>query len=297
MSYTEDMILCDDGFLLIDMKSSKVMKFGFDGKFLYSSGELGRANNEYLRPLDICLSSDKKQYVLLDETGLLYYNITDGHFIKKEKIFDKDQYWNKLIIDKENNIFGFAPFDKNTMVCISANNETVPLRKYKCYQSISRKFYIYNDIVHVLPDWGDYSIAYYDNGQLKTKYIIDFGKDVIPQDWAPQTSKEYEEKDHHYNLFRDITEACETNKYLLLMAVGPDNIWYNVLYNKDTGKTYVGSSLKSCGHQIIGAKGDYVYLLVIPHLLKEDSELFDFWKNIDLQGNENPFVVKIRIKG
>lgn len=89
VSYTEDMILCDDGFLLIDMKSSKVMKFGFDGKFLYSSGELGRANNEYLRPLDICLSSDKKQYVLLDETGLLYYDIADGHFIKKEKSLKK----------------------------------------------------------------------------------------------------------------------------------------------------------------------------------------------------------------
>ena len=297
VSFPEAMILCDDGFVLADAKSKKIMKFALNGKFLYSTGELGRANDEYIRPLDICLSSDKKQFVLLDETGLMYYDLQNGKFQNKEKIFEKYKYWNKTFIDTNGNIFGFQPFEENTIVCKKTDGKVLSLRPYKCRQFVTRKFYIYNNVVHVLPDWGDYTIDEFEGDILKTKYYIDFGRDAVPTDWKPTTLDEFHEKDGKGKYFRTITEACESDNFLLAIVIGPEQKGYNILYNKKTKKSYVGNGLKSCCHQIIGVHGEDFYFLVYPHMINEDNQIYDYWKRLVEQGNENPIVVKVQIKG
>lgn len=297
LSYTDDMILCNDGFLLIDVQNNKIIKFSLDGQFLYATGELGRANNEYIRPLGISLTSDGKQFVLLDETGLMYYDLETGKFIRKDKPFDKGQYWDKFIIDNSGDILYFAANLETTIGCIMPENSKINLRKFRCKQLITKKFYLYDNMVNVLPDWGKYDIEYFDNGQLKPKYHIDFGKDIIPQEWSPQTTQEFQEKDMTSNLFRSVFDACETNDYLCALVVGPEQCNYNLIYNKKTNKAYLGKAKPSYCHQFIGSDGEYVYMLVYQYLLKEDSPLYSYTKSLESIGNQNPFVVKVQIKG
>ena len=296
LSNVDNMILCPGGFLLTDVKTGKIFKFASDGRLVYSTGELGRANNEYLRPLDICLSNDGQNFVLLDESGLLYYRLNDGKFVKKEKIFNNNQYWNKFMIDKAGNIFGFSPYAEHTILLRATGGEVKNLRDYKSYQLITRKFYKYNNVVHVLPDWGDYTIDYYSKGRLKTKYRLDFGSDIIPSNWVPTTSKDFTEKDYKSeNLFRTVFDACESDKYLCALVVGPGQTNYLVIYNKATGKTYAGKASGSYCAQFVGAEGDFVYVLVYPSMIKDNSYLLEFCKRLDSDGNQNPFVLKLRI--
>ena len=83
----------------------------------------------------------------------------------------------------------------------------------------------------------------------------------------------------------------------MAIVIGPKQMGYNILYNKNTKKSYVGNGLMSCCHQLIGADDKYFYMLVYPHMLKEGNPMFDYWKRLVAHGNDNPFVVKVKIKG
>lgn len=294
---TLDKVIINDKCILIaDNKSGKIYKFAPDGTFLFSAGELGHANNEFIRISDMIMSDDQTKFAILDDRGMLWYELSTGKFLCRDSPFDKDDYWDKLASDKSGGFYVFSLTGDATIRHFPAHGKEKELRPYKCRQLLTNKFYEYDGYTCVLPDWGEYTIERIVGDSLEPRYTFNLGEDIIPKTDKPQDLQEFDLLDNQDNLFRSVLRVFETIDYLYATIVGPKNKYYSIIYNKHTHKVYAGPSDISTFHNLVAAGDNYFYVIVYPDYVNKNSPLSDYVDNLRDNDFSNPILLRVRVK-
>lgn len=169
-----------------------------EGKSCFRIGNLGRGPGEFLKIYDICLSSDEKYLICLDQNNdALFYDATDGSF------------WRKVDTNmpqiNEGKVFGtgISPYDDNSFSIFSTD---VVANNNKCHAfiftykghlsdsllvqkdfspSISDRLVLsqnYGNTYYTSPYQGDNISYIISKGVIKPAFKVDFGKYALPHE-------------------------------------------------------------------------------------------------------------------
>ena len=297
MSYAAKCIVLDDIIVYHDYKAKRIYSFTKDGKYLYTIGKLGHAASEYTSIKDICVDEKDSVVMVLDDRGIICYNLRNGSFKERKKFFSQNpgEYEKMEHIDGSEFMCFTDNMNDNTIVSDSQSG-TKGLRKSKRFHFVLNPFFKYNNECRALADYGDFYIDTYKNGKLETLYKFDFGKDALPEDILPKTYKEFEVVDNSADYFKCIADGCETSDWLYLNFVGPKQEYYIGFFNKKSGKYAVGQDAENLELSVVGAKNDYFYGIIYPEFCSTNSfakKLLEIHK-IDIS-KTSPVIVKFRL--
>ena len=282
--------------LFSDYKANNVYVFDRSGRFLFVAGGIGRSVSEHITVRDIGFSHDQTRIEILDERGIAVYDSDDGGFIERKTIKDrmKNDYYSFLTMD--NGYLLFTPHDDEYSVMrANGRNETEGIREKKSYGLAYKHFWGNADNALVLPDYGCYDIDGYADGRLRAKYRLDFGGQSLPKSKIPLTSEEFDKVDAVNEYFKFISSAIETEDYLYVAAVGPAQTYYDIFYNKETGKTYSGKRDHTLGLVVVDADREFFYGLVYLDYMDETSQFYSHFKEYGVTDMKNPLLIKFHI--
>ena len=295
MSHAQKCIFTDKCIVFSDYKAKKIYTFSYDGKFIRQIGSLGHSASEYMRIADICMNDDNTQVMVLDDRGVVCYDVNNGKFVERKKFLSSDPQ----------NYLSFTSLGKSDFLCSTNNGNDnsivldspkgiLGLRKSKRFHFGLNYFYKYNENTRVVSDFGDFYIDNYEDGKLKMLYKIDLGSEALPDDILPKT---YEEFDAVWNFpehFKFIGGACETSDWLYLEPCGLKLKDYIAFINKRNGKYAFGRIYPDLGFGITGAMDNYFYALIYPEFAEQGS----FGRKILEKYNitkSSPVVVKLKL--
>ena len=288
-------LLCKDRIIVGDNSSSKILCFDYNGKLLYSTGDVGHADNEYIKIRDI--AANDSCILVLDATGVLYYDISDGHFVKRVRPFEKVNSWDSFTPDRKGGYYYFSASEPTTIGHMTERNEDIPVSRFVCCQMVTTKFYEFKDTICVLPDWGDYTIYYIKDDKLVPRYTLELGNNTIPENIRPQEGMEFATIDmQRDDLYRSVIYAFENSHFLITRIVGPENKYYDIFYNKTTHAVLSGECDSETFYDVVGTMGEEFFVVVYPDNIKETSPLYKLMERRRALGSDNPFLFKVRIK-
>lgn len=297
MSYAMKCIVLDNIIVYQDYRAKRIYSFSRDGKYLCSIGNLGHAASEYTSIKDICVDEKDSVVMVLDERGIVCYNLRNGKFKERKKLFSQSpgEYEKVEHIGGSEFICFTDNRNDNTIVCDSQSG-LKGLRKGKRFHFVLNPFYKYNKECRVLADYGDFYIDYYREGKLEPLYKVDFGKDALPSDILPKTYKEFEAVDNSADYFKCIAEGHETSEWLYLKIVGPKQEYYIGFFNKKNGMYAFGLDDEKLGMSVIDAKNDYFYGVIYPEFASSNSVAKKILENYGIDMNKtSPVIVKFKL--
>lgn len=168
------------------------------------------------------------------------------------------------------------------------------LRKRKGVPFIADIFYKKGNECRVLADYGDFYIDTYSDGKLKTTFILDLGDNALPEDMKPKTYAELDVVDDNPKYFKCITSAYETDDWLFLQLVGPEQKYYHVCVNKNNGKYVAGAFPSGIGLAICGANDKYFYAMHYPEFVNDDVFTTKIIEKMQVK-SQNPILIKFYI--
>ena len=282
--------------LFSDHKANNVYVFDRLGHFLFVAGGIGRSVSEHITVRDVGFSYDQTRIEILDERGIAIYNADDGKFIERKIMNDrmKNDYYSFLPLD--DGYLLFTPHsDEYSVMRANGKNETEGIREKKSYGLAYKHFWGNADDALVLPDYGYYDIDGYADERLQTKYRLDFGEQNLPKSKIPLTSEEFDNVDAMKDYFKFISSAIETKDYLYVAAVGPAQTYYDIFYNKKTGKIYSGKRDYTLGVVVFDANREFFYGLVYLDYMDETSQFYSHFREYEAMNMKNPLLIKFHI--
>ena len=297
LSLAQKCIIGTNRILFWDYKAKTVYVFNHKGDFLFTAGRRGNARNEYIDLRDVNFNKDESNIEILDLSGIKVYNSENGSFICKREIDNIDM----------GNFYSFMPYDKKSYLLFSTNKDysiyqldsvsvLTGLRERKGYQLVYSHFLYSNTNYVVYPDYGQFTIDNYENGQLKPKYHVDFNGQNLPEEYLPKNYDEFNKTDNMQSYFKSILSIQENSDYLYLRTAGPSQTYYDVFYNKKSGQAYAGPSDKDTGLTVIGASSDTFYALIYPDFVTKESYIYNLIKDYLDKGFMNPLLVTFKIQ-
>lgn len=297
MSYATKCIVLDSTIIYQDYRSKRIYAFSSDGKYICTIGNLGHSASEYTSIKDICVDNKDSTVIVLDDRGLVCYNLHNGKFKERKKMFSPtpDEYEKIEFIDDSEMICFTDNKNDNTIVCDSQKG-IKKLRKGKRFHFVLNPFYKYNEECRVLSDYGDFYIDEYKDGKLKTLYRIDLGKKALPADILPKTYKEFEAVDNSADYFKCIAEAHETSDWLYLKIVGPKQKYYIGFFDKKKGSYAVGQNDETLGIFVIDADDENFYAIIYPEFASPKSLANKILKKYRIDTHKSsPVIVKFSL--
>ncbi|HEY9542144.1 6-bladed beta-propeller [Prevotella sp.] len=294
MSYAAKCIVLDSTIIYQDYKAKRIYSFSSDGKYLCTIGKMGHAASEYTSIKDICINKKDSVMMVLDDRGLVCYNLYDGKFKERKKFFSQNSNeYEKAEFVGNSEFICFTDNRNDNTIVYDSQKEVKGLRKGKRFHFVLNPFYKYNEECRVLSDYGDFYIDNYKDGRLETLYKIDFGKNALPADVLPKTYKDFEVVDNSTDYFKCIVEAHETSNWLYLKVVGPKQEYYIGFFNKKKGSYAFGQDDGKLGMFVIGAKEDNFYAIIYPEFVSPKSFANEILKKYGIDGSKNtPIIVK-----
>ena len=294
LSVAQKCLINDERFLFWDFKMKCVYAYDRQGNFLFTIGRQGGAEFECADLRDIYLGKTKTE--LLDATGILVFDAKDGHFMEKKKLAETNtaEYF-KFQPLEDNQYLLFSP-DKEYTVYRWADGKLTGLQERKGHQLITNHFQPYGNECLIYPDYGHFVVQAYANGTLRTKYFLDFGSKAFPLRQLPQNGAQFEQTDSWPEYFKSVTELRESDKWLYAKAVGPEQTYYDILYDKSSDRLWAGPTDLDLGLIPIDVEGESFYGLIYPEYLAEDCAWYDTLKGSMPEGREsNPVLVKFAV--
>ncbi len=296
MSMAQKCIVGKKRILFWDYKAKVVYAFDQKGAFLFTVGGIGHAENEYVDLRDVNFNSDESKIELLDVGSIKVYDTEKGHFIERKlhREIDATNFYS-FIPYKDNSYLFFAPNNKFSIYRTDEVGHLTGLRKSKGYQ------FIYNHFVHagknyvVYPDYGQFTIDYYEDGRLMPQYKIDFGGQNLPTNYLPENFKEFNKVDNMKNYFKSILSIQENKDYLYLRVVGPAQIYYDIFYNKEKGVSYAGPADIESNFSVTGLDDEVFYALIYPDFISEKSFMYSSLKTYIQKSAGNPFLIQFKL--
>lgn len=147
----------------------------------------------------------------------------------------------------------------------------------------------------LLPPDGDFNIYSIENGALSSRYFIDFGHLALPESTI-MTRENCEEIDRGA-YFTKITDIRELDKWLYILAVGPNAKYYQLLIDKANKKVICGKpDFEKETFGIVFSNKDTFYALTEPSYIlsaKENSMIYHLVD--DISEEDNPVLFKFVI--
>lgn len=291
-------IITNSHILFGDNKSKRLYSFSHDGKYICTIGNIGRAKNEYMRIKDCWLCSSDSSVMVLDERGIVSYNLKNGDYVDRLKLksSNSNEYGRIMPVANSEYLCFKNSGDGNSIVLDSPKG-IKGLRKSRRYSYVLSPFYEYNGEYRVLSDYGDFYIDSYEDGALQPLYQINLGSEALPDEILPKTRKEFQTVDNSPNYFKCILDACETSKWICLNLVGPNNEYYVAFLDKVGNKHVCGKNNEDVGFYVTGAAGDSFWALVYPEYLSDQSFAKKILQTNRIISNDKntPILIKFRI--
>ena len=295
ISYAQKCIFTDKCIVFSDYKAKKIYTFSYDGKFLCQIGCLGHSASEYMRIADICMNYDNTQVMVLDDRGVVCYDVNNGKFVERKNMTSSDpqDYMSFISLNKSDYLCSTNNGNKNTIVQDSPKG-ILGLRKSKRYHFGLNYFYKYDGNIRVVSDFGDFYIDNYEDGKLRILYKIDLGSEALPDDILPKTNKEFDAVWNSPEHFKFIGGACETSDWLHLNLCGLKLKNYVAFINKHNGKYAFGREYPDLGLGIMGAMDNHFYALIYPEYAEPASLGRKILEKHNITKN-SPVVVKLKL--
>ena len=294
LSIAQKCVLANDRIIFWDYKLKSVYVYYRQGVFLFTVGKLGGAENECVELRDVTISPDQQSIELLDATGILVFSMQDGHFIEKKNIDGiKMLGCHRFSHTSEDSYLLFSDMEDYSIYKFT-NGELEGLRKRNGIQLVSERFYHYDGHCMVLPDYGNYVVDIYRDGTLMPKYHIDFGNQALPEDKLPQTWKQFDKLEHTDDYFKSIVSVIEDDGFLYVRSVGPSRTYYDIYWDKKTGKILSGPADMQLGMMTFASCEGFLYGLVYPEYLSKESPLYPYVQSYVEDEDANPIILKFK---
>ena len=183
-------IITDDNLLFIfDNQLDQLFVFDVTGKFIHKINRKGQGPKEYVQVCDFTIDTENKQIILsADRPAKLMYFTYDGSFIKEDNLPD---YYHELVNDGSYIYVDYYMSEETyqlSMIDMKSGfkKEGLEMRDIKNYLVIKGHSLIHGkDILFVRR----YDNAIYElkNGEVNTKYEVDFKKHSFPERFKAET--------------------------------------------------------------------------------------------------------------
>lgn len=281
-----------------DYKLKSVFLFDTEGNYISNVGRRGNSQSEYTDISDIAYNKDSTIIKILDRKGILNYSARDGHFISFESLESQNYNFGKFIPVDDGHYLFFDLSNDYSIIDYRQEEKSLVvkgLRKNDRFQFCSEHFYRYRGDIRVFSDYGNFYIDSYENGRLSKMFEFDLGSLALPPSKKPYNYENFKKIDENPNYFKCIERIQESDTWLYLNIMGPNQTFYDVLLNKQTSGVFAGKSDMDTALTIIGTENEDFWALLYPDLIKENSYLYhkicDFIQN----GQRNPILVKVKI--
>ena len=296
LSYADKCIVEGDYILFNDHKSKTIYQFTKGGKLIRQIGNRGKSASEYLDIKDIWLESKNNNIIVMDDRGLITFDIASGKYIDRQKFNTEEAgRFIKFGVVDDNTYIGVRDSgDDDSSIMLDSPKGAKVLRQRKGYPFFVDFFYQHNDDNYVLSDYGEFYIDKYEDGFLNKVYEFNLGEYKLPKDELPKDSKEFDIVYEKPEYFKCLIEARETSKWLYAKIDGPQRLYYTAIINKDNGKTAFGPDFTI---SIVGTEGNSFFALVYPNYLPQTEFLYKILqeKGIACDENASPVLLKFSI--
>ena len=295
MSFALKCIFTNDCIVFWEYKAKKIYTFSYDGKFLRQIGRMGHSASEYSNIDDICMSGNDSVMMLLDNRGVVCYDVNSGKFVGRKKFFSQKFGEYQRIAPVGNSEFLCSTYSETpSSIVLDCPKGQVGLREGKRFHLGTDCFYKYEDNYRIVSDYGDFYIDSYENGKFKTLYKIDLGAQALPENVLPKTSKEFETVDNSSEYFKCISYAYETSDWLFLRLTGPNQEYYAAFINKRSGAYALGEENPNLGLIMYGTQDDCFYALIYPEFAEQGSLGRKILEKYNITKN-SPVVIKLKL--
>lgn len=295
LSIATKCLVSNERILFWDYKTKQVYAYNRDGRFLFTVGRQGGAASEYIELRDVIFSEDNSKIELLDPTGILIYSADNGCFIEKKKIETLDLSDCFRFMHCQGNDYLFFMTSGEYSIYKVENEQLEGLRARKGYQLICNRFLSRKDECLIVPDYGNFIIDTFHDGEIHSKYKIDFGSKSLPIESLPETSEQFDKVDHMNEYFKSIVDVIENEKMLYIRAVGPARTYYDIYWDKMKNQLFSGPADMDMGLVIVASDDTSLYGLVYPDYVSEKSSLYPLLRKYLLEDDSNPLFVKFNL--
>lgn len=296
LSIANKCIVGKEQLLFWDYRTKLVYAYDTRGKYLFTVGGIGRSDSEYVGICDVAYSLDQNEIHILDETGIKVYDSRTGRFLKKQKIRYNEGASIKGFLPCENDTYLlFTPDNEYSISKIDNEGNMIPLRKRNGYQMIYNRFTFANGKVVVLPDYGNFTIDQVKDNKIMPAYTVDINSS-LPADMVPNDYNSFVQVDDMRDYFKVLLDYYENNNYLYASIVGPNQTYYDLIYDKSKRKVYAGPHDEETNIVFTGMDNDYLYGLIYLDYIKPESQFCEFFRPFMEAGNLNPLFIKIKMK-
>lgn len=297
MSYAEKCMITKDNIIFMDYKTKNIYSFSRNGKFTGHIGHVGRAQTEYLGIRDICINCDSSAIIVLDERGLISYELKSGKFLERNQFASPNyiEYEKIMQVNKSEYLCFTDTRDKNSIV-LDSPKEIKGLRESKRFHYVLNPFYKYQGASRVISDYGDFYIDSFEGGKLQTLYKINLGNDALPDNILPKTYKEFEIVDSSPRYFKCIASAYETTNWICLDLIGPNNEYYIAFLDKGGNKYAFGVNNQNLGLTMTGTDDESFYAIIYPEFISQESVAKKILERYKInQESVSPVLIKFKL--
>lgn len=277
-----------------DYSRKELYSYSVDGKFVRRIGTKGHANSEYVEIKDFFLDKDGERLYVLDELGILSYDMETGEFVSREKpeLPDFHEYWKFAVLSTGHYLlFNPQPHGLGTVIDYH-DGEWKDLRKAGFFQLVCERFYYTNNQLRVISDYGDFFIDAYRDGGLSKLATFKFSN-PLPDEKKPRDFRSFGRIADELDWYKCISDACETKRWIFALIEGPEQKLHWVFGDKETGKALSGLINLDDGLQVVGGDEECFYGILYPEMVSEKSFM---WNIISKTDNQNPYLVRFTIR-
>jgi hypothetical protein len=248
-------VVFENRIYIFDNITYSILVFNLDGEYISKISRIGRGPGEYIQLDFFDIDFDHRQIVLTDLMGywVLRYDLI-GNFISRKKI----PFWiegltpifnngvvvyanhrdNKLKFRQEYNIFYLDSLMNVSKAFFPYNSNNYNNRRIKFSTPEGGSFYTYNN-KHFFSHYKKYVYEVTEIG-LKPKYLFDFGKKTINEDYLHQKNilKTYLNRGEFYGL-GDVLENDNVVIFSFYESSFP--IGYYGYFSKNSGNIICGT--------------------------------------------------------
>lgn len=280
-----------------DYSRKELYSYATDGRFLGKIGAEGRSKSEYIGIKDIFLDKDGERLYVLDELGILSYDMKTGEFVSREKpeLPDFHEYWKFAVLSTGHYLlFNPQPHGSGTVIDYH-DGEWKDLRKAGFFQLACERFYYSGNQLCVISDYGDFFIDTYQDGGLSRAVTFKFSNS-LPEEKKPRDFRSFGRIAEERDWCKCIRDACETKRWIFANVEGSEQKLHWVFGDKKTRKVLSGLMNLDDGLQVVGGDEDCFYGILSPEMVSDKSYLKDWVKASHSEEEPQPMLVKFRVR-
>lgn len=298
---TELFVLNDSSYLVLDKEQSAIFRFSQDGTFKNYIGRKGNGPGEYVSIYNIQISEDRV-IVFSRPDKLLYYDYS-GVFISEDHLNDMGIQSYHLRGGDVLTYYGFGS-GRGYRLGLLSKGDIIPFLPDN------------SNVIHFSPDAPVFSaygqtvfftdaykpvIHMYNDKTVSSYCAFDFGRSSIPDEFysfeEPFAAMEYLLSREFAMIQRFLQNDHYSLMEVFIQSQNKVQAYYGIQNNNKWDWFWVGKMGKSAFAGYLKTMDDSsIYFMVDPHLLLNKEPSCPFQYDGLLNGDDNPVIVKIRLK-